>query len=100
MTKAELIDRIYERMQEKNINLPMKVVDAAVCTIIDSISEQLVQNKRAEFRGFGSFSTIKRNAYTARNPRTGEYVTVPVKRIIHFKAGRELRHLTYSSISS
>ncbi|MEY3996821.1 MAG: hypothetical protein RL344_1164 [Pseudomonadota bacterium] len=100
MTKAELIDRIYERMQEKNINLPMSLVDAAVRTIIDSISEQLAQDKRAEFRGFGSFSTTRRNAYTARNPRTGQTVTVPVKRIIHFKAGRELRHLTHSSIFS
>ncbi|MEN9911708.1 MAG: hypothetical protein RI956_152 [Pseudomonadota bacterium] len=94
MTKAELIDRMYERMQEKNAGLPMNLVDAAVCTIIDSVAEQLVQDKRAEFRGFGSFSTTIRNAYIARNPCTGEAVTVPIKRIIHFKAGRELRHLT------
>lgn len=98
MTKAELIDRIYERMQEKNISLPMNLVDTAVCTIINSIAEQLVQDKRAEFRGFGSFSTTRRSTYTARNPRTGETVTVPIKCNIHFKAGRELRHLTTSSI--
>ncbi len=94
MTKAELIDRIYERMQEKNINLPVSLIDAAVLTIIDSIGEQLAQDKRAEFRGFGSFSTTRRKAYIARNPRTGETVTVPIKRIVHFKVGHELRHLT------
>jgi integration host factor subunit beta len=94
MTKAELIDRIYERMQEKRLNLPMNLIDLATRTIIESIGEHLAQGKRVEFRGFGSFSTIKRDARIARNPRTGESVNVPVKRTVHFKAGRELRHLT------
>jgi integration host factor subunit beta len=94
MTKAELTDRLYQRMQEKRLDLPMDTVDEAVRTIFDTLSEQLIRGTRAEFRGFGSFNISTRPARTARNPRTGESVSVPEKRLIHFKPGQELRDLS------
>jgi integration host factor subunit beta len=94
MTKAELIDRLYQRMQEKHLDLPMDTVDDSVRTIIEVISEHLAQGHRAEFRGFGSFNIAIRPARIARNPRTGESVKVAEKRKVNFKAGLELRQLS------
>lgn len=95
MTRAELIDRLYERMQEKQLPMTAGDVDASVRDILDMMIENLARGRRAEFRGFGSFNVSERGPRVARNPRTGAAVQVPAKRVAHFKAGRELRHLTH-----
>ena len=95
MTRAELIDRLYERMQEKNLAMTAPDVDASVRDILDMMVENLARGRRAEIRGFGSFNVTQREARIARNPRSGESVRVPAKRVAHFKAGKELRHLAH-----
>ena len=65
--------------------------DAAVKLILDALSEALASGRRVEIRGFGSFQSTQRLPRTGRNPRTGERVTVPGRRVAHFKPGKALR---------
>ena len=62
-----------------------------VKTILDAMISSLVNGRRIEIRGFGSFQIDYRPPRTGRNPKTGEKVPVPAKFVPHFKAGRELR---------
>ncbi len=87
MTKSELIARLAERYPQ----LVAKDADYAVNTILDAMSQALASGNRIEIRGFGSFALNHRPPRVGRNPKSGEKVLVPKKRVPHFKAGKELR---------
>lgn len=87
MTKSELINRLAER----NPHLVAADAELAVKTILDAMMQSLLEGKRIEIRGFGSFSLNYRPPRVGRNPKTGEKVTVDGKHVPHFKAGKELR---------
>ena len=87
MTKSELI----LRLAELNPNLYHRDIERIVNCFFDTITDALAEGKRVELRGFGAFSTREREARTGRNPRTGEAVDVPAKRVPYFKAGKEMR---------
>src|SRR5271168_2408879 len=87
MTKSELIARLAERYPQ----LIAKDADYAVNTILDAMSQALADGHRIEIRGFGSFALNRRPPRVGRNPKSGEKVMVPEKRVPHFKAGKELR---------
>lgn len=89
MTKSELIEKIAE----KNPNLMLKDVEKIVQVVLDKIVNTLAAGDRIEFRGFGAFSIRKRAPRVAKNPRTGEKVSVDERNIIHFKTGKELHEL-------
>jgi integration host factor subunit beta len=65
-------------------------VAASVRTILETMTETLIQRGRIEIRGFGAFYVNARPPRIGRNPRTGEKVDVPAKHAPHFKAGKEL----------
>ena len=87
MTKSELIARLAERYPQ----LIAKDADFAVNTILDAMTQSLAAGQRIEIRGFGSFALNTRPPRVGRNPKSGEKVLVPEKRVPHFKAGKELR---------
>ncbi len=87
MTKSDLI----KKMHWSNQHLPFETVDAIVRTIIDQITLNLSHHGRIEIRGFGSFEVIDRKPRLGRNPRSGEPVQVPAKKLPYFKPGKELR---------
>ncbi|MBU3693220.1 MAG: integration host factor subunit beta [Rhodocyclaceae bacterium] len=87
MTKSELIAQLSVRFPQ----LVLKDAEIAVRTILDAMSQSLCEGQRIEIRGFGSFSLNYRPPRQGRNPKTGETVPVPAKRVPHFKAGKELR---------
>lgn len=87
MTKSELIDRI----SSKQPHLAYKDVEIAVKNILDHMSQALADGDRIEIRGFGSFSLHTRPPRVGRNPKTGETVSLPGKKVPHFKPGKELR---------
>ena len=58
---------------------------------LDAMGEALVKGHRIEIRGFGSFTVNHRPARVGRNPRSGERVDIPEKRVPHFKPGKGLR---------
>jgi integration host factor subunit beta len=88
MTKAELVERVAEK-----INLTKKQTEAIVNILLNSITEALGEGDKVELRGFGSFRIRERNPREGRNPKTGETVSIPAKKVPFFKAGKELREM-------
>jgi integration host factor subunit beta len=88
MTKAELVDEVARVVQ-----LTKKQAEAIVNIIFDSIVDSLRSGQKIELRGFGSFRLRSRKSRTGRNPKTGEKVDVPSKKIPYFKPGKELKEL-------
>jgi integration host factor subunit beta len=89
MTKAELVDKIAE----KKPGLTRKQVEVVVNTVLDGIKDALSREDKVEIRGFGSFRVRFRRAKEGRNPKTGETVQVPPKKVPFFKAGKEMREM-------
>jgi len=87
MTKSELIIRLAERYPQ----LVVKDAEFAVRTILEAMASTLADGHRIEIRGFGSFALSQRPPRLGRNPKAGEQVQVPQKRVPHFKPGKELR---------
>lgn len=87
MTKSVLIEKVSERVG----SLTRKQTEIVVDTVFDSIKEALVRGEKIEIRGFGNFKPKNRNPRKARNPKTGERVEVPQKKVLHFKVGKALR---------
>lgn len=78
-------------LAKENPELRAEDVERAVDTFFEEIAERLADGGRVELRGFGAFSTRQREARKGRNPRTGETVSVPDKRVPYFKPGKEMR---------
>ena len=89
MTRSELIEKIAN----KNPHLMLKDVERIVAVIFDTIIASLAKGERVEFRGFGAFSVRNRSSRIAKNPRTGELVSVEERKIPHFKIGKQLFEL-------
>ena len=87
MIRSELLQAIAGQ----NPDLRPEEVEQVVQIFFDEISARLAEGGRVELRGFGTFSTRPRAARTGRNPRTGEAVDVPAKRVPYFKPGKEMR---------
>ena len=95
LTKADLIEEVL-RITE----LPRKESETIVETIFDSIIESIQSGDKIEIRGFGSFRTRQRRGRIGRNPKTGEKVEVPPKKIPFFKPSKELKDFVNTSEAS
>jgi len=93
MTKAELVERIAAK-----INLTKKDTERVVNIVFGSIIQSLAQGDKVELRGFGSFRVRSRDSRDGRNPRTGDTVSIPPKKVPFFKAGKELREMVDDKI--
>ncbi|MDX2236695.1 MAG: integration host factor subunit beta [Hyphomonadaceae bacterium] len=87
MLKSELIARLQHDFR----HLPAAKVERAIECLFEDVSQALIEGRRVELRGFGAFSVRVRDPRQGRNPRTGESVAVPTKRVPFFKPGKELR---------
>ncbi len=94
MTKSELIDALAART-----NLTKARAELVVNCVFDAMTEALEKGEGIEIRGFGSFTVRPYKPYSGRNPRTGEPVPVPAKRLPFFKVGKELKELVNASRS-
>lgn len=86
MTKAELAARVADK-----VNLTNRQSEAVINIVLRCIGEALRERGKVELRGFGSCRTRSRNARQGRNPRTGEAMQVPSKRVPFFRAGKDLQ---------
>jgi integration host factor subunit beta len=86
VTKADLVEDVI-----KVTRLPRKESEQIVEIVFDSIISALQGGDKIEIRGFGSFRTRERRGRVGRNPKTGEKVDVPAKRIPFFKPSKELK---------
>src|SRR4030095_12294944 len=88
MTKAELVEDVARAAE-----LTKKDAERLVEMVLESIIETLSQGEKIELRGFGSFRVRERGARRGRNPKTGDPVSIPAKRVPYFKPGKELKEL-------
>ena len=87
MIRSELL----QKLAQENPELRAQEIEQVVDIFFEEIAQRLAEGGRVELRGFGAFSTREREARTGRNPRTGEAVEVPAKRVPYFKPGKEMR---------
>ena len=87
MTKSELILKITS----KNSYLYHKDVYKIIDTLFNCVTKALKDGDRIELRGFGTFTTKMRNARIGRNPKTGEPVAIPQKKMPFFKMGKSMK---------
>ena len=104
LTRSELIERLTGRIRSKDFlhagrkdnDLLLQAFDDKDCdlcvrAILEYMVSSLVAGRRIEIRGFGSFSVNLRPARVGRNPKTGDSVLVPEKKVPHFKCGKDLK---------
>ena len=87
MIRSELLQALCA----DNPDLRPEEIEQVVDVFFEEITQRLAEGGRVELRGFGTFSTRERDARTGRNPRTGDSVEVPAKRVPYFKPGKEMR---------
>jgi len=92
MTKADLIEEV-----SRVVEMTRKDSEVIVESILESIVKALREGDKIEIRGFGSFRTRQREGRLGRNPKTGDRVEVPSKRIPYFKPSKELKDLVNSA---
>jgi len=88
MTKAELVEDVARAAE-----LTKKDAERLVEIVFESIIETLNLGEKIELRGFGSFRVRERGARRGRNPKTGDPVDIPAKRVPYFKPGKEMKEL-------
>jgi integration host factor subunit beta len=88
MNKSDLMMALKE-----NINLSRQEAEKIVNEFFQSIEESLGNGGRVEIRGFGSFTVNGYKSYVGRNPKTGEKIRVPAKKLPFFKVGKELKEM-------
>jgi integration host factor subunit beta len=88
MTKADLVEEVV-----RVTSVSKKHAEIIVNTVFSSIIDALRGEDKIELRGFGSFRVRRRRPRQGRNPKTGDQVAVPEKRIPYFKPGKELKDL-------
>jgi integration host factor subunit beta len=93
MTRSDLVAMLAEQFPQ----LTHRDAELAVKAILDSMSGALAKGHRIEIRGFGSFAVTRRPPRVGRNPRSGEQVSIPEKRVPHFKPGKALRESIHKS---
>lgn len=88
MNKSDLMMALKE-----NVNLSRQEAENIVNVFFQSIEDSLGNGGRVEIRGFGSFTVNGYKSYVGRNPKTGERIRVPSKKLPFFKVGKELKEM-------
>ncbi len=95
MTKADLVEIVKTATL-----LEQKLTEEVIETVFDSLIAALRKGDRIEIRGFGTFRTRDRRGRQGRNPRTGEKVEVPAKKILFFKPSKDLKDFVNASTTA
>ncbi|MDQ7031117.1 MAG: HU family DNA-binding protein [Desulfonauticus sp.] len=91
MNKSDLINKLAE-----DKNLSQEEASFIVNSFFGLMKDALVEGRRVEIRGLGSFKIKEYPGYVGRNPKTGEKINVPPKKLPFFKAGKELKDIINS----
>lgn len=86
MNKSQLIEALAQEA-----NLTLREASPIANTILDTMIEALAAGESIEIRGFGSFVIKEYDSYVGRNPKTGDSIKVPPKRLPFFKVGKDLK---------
>jgi nucleoid DNA-binding protein len=93
LTKAEIVEEVNERLR-----LTKKDIARVIDLFFEIIKDGLKEGKHIELRGFGTFEVKTREEREARNPKTGESVVVPKRRVPYFRPGKELKAISKNKI--
>ena len=95
MTRSDLIEQLAA---SKNLN--KVTAESIIQEIFGGMADALIAGNRIEIRGFGSFRTRQRKPRVGRNPKTGDRVDVPAKKIPFFKPSKELKDVVNNAPDS
>ena len=93
MTKAELIDAVTEKT-----GLKKRDVDDVIDTLLECVKAALQRGDKVQLIPFGSFEVRERQKREGRNPKTGERLTIPARRVPAFHAGKDLREAVNKAV--
>ena len=85
MNRTELIDKVA-----KESALSKAAAEQVVNNVFSAIAEAMKSGDKVTLVGFGTFSVSERAAREGRNPKSGETITIPAKKVVKFKAGSKL----------
>jgi integration host factor subunit beta len=88
MTKSEMAEKLAAK-----ISVKQQQAEEIINIFTNSIIEALATGDKVEIRGFGSFRVRDRQEKDGRNPKTGEKVYVPAKKVPFFKTGKDFREV-------
>ena len=94
MIKVDIINEVAKAADITKVR-----AEVAVEAVLEAMKDALMKGERIELRGFGSFRIRQRRSRQGRNPKTGDKVDVPAKKIPYFKPGKELKELINSDSS-
>lgn len=94
MTKSEMAEKLAEK-----INIKKQQAEDIINIFTSSIIQALANGDKVEIRGFGSFRVRHRAEKEGRNPKTGEKVHVPAKKVPFFKTGKDFRETVDNSLA-
>ena len=87
MLKRELVHKVAEQLGDYY----KQDVAEAVDIVLEEIANALVEERRVEIRGFGSFSVRKRKPRVTKNPKTGKIMNIPERKTLHFTMSKSLK---------
>ena len=88
MTKRELVIRVANQLE-----MTQSEVAKVIENVFDTISSSLAEGERGELRDFGVFEVKTRASRIGRNPRTGDQVPVPERRVVTFRPGKKMKEI-------
>ncbi|NPA34560.1 MAG: HU family DNA-binding protein [Chlorobi bacterium] len=88
MNKTELINEVSKRT-----DVPKATVKKVIDATLDVVADVLNWGGKVQLVGFGSFYVTTRKARKGRNPRTGEVINIPARKVVRFRAGKQLTDL-------
>ena len=87
MLKRDIVEAISAEMD----GYLKKDIAQAIDLMLDTMTEALVEGRRVEIRGFGSFSVRQRKPRTTKNPKTGKVMDIPARSTLHFTMSKSLK---------
>ena len=94
-TKREIAERVAQQT-----GLPQVAVKQVIQMLFDEVITEVSTGNRLEFRDFGVFEVVVRKPRTGRNPRTGDKVAVPPKRVVTFKMGKVMKDKVSGAVAT
>ena len=86
MTKRDIVVKISEELGVRQVTVA-KVVDK----VLGHISDSVLRGEKVELRNFGVFKQKARKARLGRNPKTGQEVPIPARKVVYFKPGKIMK---------
>jgi integration host factor subunit alpha len=88
MTKADIIEAVYEKVGGFSKKEAAEIVE----TVFDTIKDTLAAGQKIKISGFGNFIVREKNSRIGRNPQTGQEITISARRVLTFKPSQVLKN--------